>query len=277
MKFKSGTFTGQKNMELFYRAYEPDGKTAAVLLLVHGLFEHSGRYINLMNYFVPRGYSFYTFDQRGHGQSAGKPGYVEKFSFYLDDLKTFFDLVRRENPLRKVFLAGHSIGGLIVTEYALQHQKEFDGLIISGATFQPGTSAPKAEVFLGRILSVCAPWLGIDRLDASAISRDKNVVDAYLHDPLVYRGKITARLGIELLDAMHNFQSHTNDIRIPILIMSGTEDYLSDPKSSKVLFDSISSKDKTLKYYDGFYHEIFNEPGSETVFVDMEYWLATHL
>jgi alpha-beta hydrolase superfamily lysophospholipase len=277
MKFKSGTFTGQKNLELFYRAYEPDGKSAAVLLLVHGLFEHSGRYINLMNYFVPRGYSFYTFDQRGHGQSAGKPGYVEKFSYYLDDLKTFFDIVRRENPLRKVFLAGHSIGGLIATEYSLQHQKEFDGLIISGATFQPGTSASKVEVFLGRILSICAPWLGIDRLDASAISRDKNVVDAYVHDPLVYRGKITARLGIELLDAMHNFQSHMNDIRIPILIMSGTEDYLSDPKSSKVLFDSISSKDKTLKYYDGFYHEIFNEPGSETVFVDMEYWLATHL
>lgn len=277
MKSTSGTFTGRNNLELFYRSYEPDGKTAAVLLFVHGLFEHSGRYVNMMNYFVPRGYSSYIFDQRGHGKSPGKPGYVEKFSYYLDDLKTFFDLVRRENPLLKIFIVGHSIGGLIAAEYSLQHQKEFDGLVISGATFQFGASVSQAKIFLGRILALCAPWFGIDRLDASAISSDKKVVDSYVNDPLVYRGKVTARLGIELLNAMQDFQQRLNDIRVPILIMSGTNDYLSDPKYSRILFDGISSKDKTLKYYDGFYHEIFNEPGRETVFIDMEHWLATHL
>jgi len=277
MKSKTGKFTGKNKFELFYQSHEPDGKATAVLLLVHGLFEHSGRYMHMMNYFVPRGYSFYMFDQRGHGKSAGKPGYVEKFSYYLDDLKTFYDLVRHENPLSKIFLVGHSIGGLIAAKYSLEHQKEFDGLIISGGTFQPGSSASRYQIFLGRLLSVCAPYVGISPLDASAISSDKYVVEAYVKDPLIYRGKITARVGIELLDAMEDFRSRMCDLFMPILIMSGTNDYLSNPKYSRILFENINSKDKTLKYYDGFYHEIFNEPGRETVFIDMEHWLLNHI
>jgi len=277
MTFQSDTFVGQNKLKLFYRVYKPDGKITAILLPVHGLCEHSGRYLNVVNYFVPRGYAFYILDHRGHGQSEGTPGYVEKFSYFVDDLNTFMGIVRRENPASKIFLVGHSIGGLIASIYAIDHQKEFDGLIVSAATIQPGSSMNKKKLLLARMLAFIAPHLGMEKINADGISRSEKEVAAYENDPLVYRGKITIRLGLELINAMRYFDKQMYTIRLPVLIMSGTSDILSDPKSSKTLFDNISSKDKMLKYYTDFYHEIFNEPQCEEVFVDMEHWLATHL
>lgn len=277
MNNNTGIFTGQNNLELFYRVYEPEGNITAIIIPVHGLCEHSGRYMNLVNYFVPRGYALYIPDQRGHGQSAGKRSYVERFEYYSRDLKTFVDLVRTEKPSRKIFLVGHSIGGLVAVSYALEHQSEFDGLILSGATIRPGASVTKTQIFLAHLLAFLAPKFGVDKIDASAISRDKRVIEAYENDSLVYRGKISAKMGMELLKAMQKLRKNMAEISLPVLIMSGTMDSLSDPQSSRDLFDGISSEDKTLNFYEGYYHEIFNEPGREGVFVDMEYWLSVHL
>ena len=119
--------------------------------------------------------------------------------------------------------------------------------------------------------------MGIDVIDASAISQDKTVVDAYINDPLVYQGKIRARLGAELIKATQILLPQMPGIHLPILIMHGTADRLSDPKGSKILYDRVSSRDKTLKLYDGFYHEIFNEPGREQVFADVEAWLVARI
>jgi alpha-beta hydrolase superfamily lysophospholipase len=127
------------------------------------------------------------------------------------------------------------------------------------------------------ILSLLLPKIGTTILDASAISRDKAVVDAYVSDPLVYRGKIRARLGAELIKTMHELPAKMPEINLPILIMHGAADQLSDPKGSQMLFERAGSKDKTLKLYDGFYHEIFNEPKRERVFKDVEAWLTTHI
>jgi alpha-beta hydrolase superfamily lysophospholipase len=119
--------------------------------------------------------------------------------------------------------------------------------------------------------------MGLDVIDASAISQDKTVVDAYVDDPLVYRGKIRARLGAELIKAIQILLPQMSKIYLPILIMHGTADRLSDPRGSEILYDRVSSRDKTLKLYDGFYHEIFNEPGREQVFADMEAWLVVRV
>ena len=102
-------------------------------------------------------------------------------------------------------------------------------------------------------------------------------MDAYVDDPLVYRGKIRARLGTELIKMMQILPNQMPEIYLPILIMHGTADRLSDPRGSEILYERVSSRDKTLKLYNGFYHEIFNEPGREQVFSDMESWLATHI
>ena len=277
MQHTEGKFTGRNNCNLYRQAWLPDGVPIAVLIVVHGIAEHSGRYSNLVNYFVPKGYAVYSFDLRGHGKSDGIRSYIEHFSYYLDDLKIFYDKVKEENKNSKVFLIGHSMGSTIAVAYALEHQKELNGLIVSGTTLKAGASINPATILIAKILSILLPKMGVTALDANLISRDKAVVDAYRNDPLVYTGKLRARWGTELLKTMNEIQSKMSELSLPVLIMQGTADRISDPSSSKMLFDGVGSRDKTMKLYEGFYHEIFNDPQRQEVFSDMEAWLKLHI
>jgi acylglycerol lipase len=277
MGHREGRFRGLKDLSIYYQCWLPDGEPKAVLLVAPGLAEHSGRYTNVVDYFVPKGYAVYGLDHRGHGKSEGLRCHVERFSDYVDDLKTFFDLVRDERGDTRIFLVGHSMGGTIATAYALQHQQELAGLMLSGATLRVGSSITSAQIIAARILSAVLPKMGVSALDSSAISQDQAVVDAYDNDPLVYRGKLRARQGAEFLKMLQNLPYQMPQIKMPILIMYGTADKLSDPEGSDMLYQRAGSEDKTLKQYEGFYHEIFNEPGRDQVFADMEAWLATRI
>jgi acylglycerol lipase len=277
MKHQEGHFKGLRNLELYYQGWLPDGDPAAVLFVVHGLAEHSGRYGNLVDYFVPRGYAIYALDHRGHGRSEGARVYVARFTDYLDDLKTFFDMVRGWHPDRKIFMVGHSMGGTIGLAYAVRYQDELNGLVLSAAGVRPGESISPLLITVGKLCSTLLPKMGMLVLDASTISRDPAVVAAYDNDPLVYRGKVTARLGAEMIATMQAFPEQVSRLRLPILIMHGTADRLVDPQGSPWLYETVGSTDKTLKLYEGFYHEIFNEPEHEQVLADVEAWLQAHL
>ncbi|MFB0556422.1 MAG: lysophospholipase [Dehalococcoidia bacterium] len=277
MKHLEGQFKGLRNLNLYYQCWLPSNEFKAILLIVHGLAEHSGRYTNLVNYFVARGYAVYGFDQRGHGKSDGLRGYVDKFSNFVNDLNTFLSIVHSRQHDARIFMVGHSIGGTIAAAYAIFHQDDFDGLILSGATLKVGAGVSAGLIIAARVLSLLLPKAGLYVIDATAVSRDKGVVSAYVSDPLVYRGKIRARLGIELIKAMERLQRQMPKICLPILVLHGTADQLSDPEGSKILYARVSSRDKTLKLYEGFYHEIFNEPECEQVFADVEAWLATRV
>ena len=277
MKHLDGQFKGSGDLNLYYQCWLPADEPKAILLVVHGLAEHSGRYSNLVNYFVPRGYVVYGFDQRGHGKSDGVKGYVDRFSYFVDDLDIFLRLVHSRHHDVKTFLVGHSIGGTIVTAYAILHQDEFDGLILSGATLSTPTDVAAGIIFAAGILSLILPKVGLYVIDAEGISQDKSVVNAYVDDPLVYRGKIRARLGVELIKAMGTVNRQISEIHLPILVMHGAADRLSDPKGSEMLYQKASSADKMLKVYEGYYHEIFNEPGREQVLADVESWLKAHI
>lgn len=277
MKHVEGKFKGCEDISLYYQYWLPADEPRAILLVVHGLAEHSGRYLTMVNHFVPKGYAIYGLDQRGHGKSPGRRGYVERFSNFVDDLETFFDVVRSRHHDSKVFIIGHSLGGTIAANYAVQHQNEFDGLILSGAFLKVADSTSLGLIIAARVLSLLLPKVGIDSIDASALSRDKAIVDAYVQDPLVYRGKISARLGAEIIKTMQKLTQQMPKICLPILIMHGTADRLSNPRGSEMLYQRVSSPQKTLKLYDRFYHEIFNEPGHEQVFADMEAWLTARI
>ena len=277
MKHVECKLKGYKNFNLYYQCWLPSNEPKAVLLVAHGLAEHSGRYINIVNHFVPKGYAVYGFDQRGHGKSQGQRGYAERFSHFVSDLKTFSGIIHSKHRDAKIFIVGHSVGGTIATAYAVHYQDEFDGLVLSGATLKVGASVSSGLIIVARVLSLLLPKMRLDVIDASAISQYKTVVDAYVDDPLVYRGKIRARLGAELIRAIQILLPQMSKIDLPILIMHGTADRLSDPRGSEILYDRVSSGDKTLKLYEGFYHEIFNEPGREQVFADMEAWLVVRM
>ncbi len=273
MEHREGKFRELGNLALYYQCWLPPDTPKAILLVVHGLAEHSGRYLNIVNYFVPAGYAVYSYDQRGHGKSEGSRCYIRRFSEFVEDLNTFIRMVHDEHQKAKIFLVGHSLGATVAVAYAIQHQSEISGLLLSGTVLKVGSTVSPLLVAIAGILSLLLPKLGMTVLDASTLSRDKSVETNYINDPLVFRGKICARLGNELIKTTRELPSRMSDIKLPVLIMHGADDRLSAPEGSRMLFERAGSEDKTLKLYEGFYHEIFNEPEREQVFNDMESWL----
>lgn len=150
MKHQEGTFKGIRDASIYYQCWLPEGKSKAVLLIVHGLAEHSGRYMNVVNYFVPLGYAIYGIDHVGHGKSGGTRVHVERFEDFTDTLKIYFDMVRNWQPDKPIFLVGHSMGGLIGPVYLLDHQAELTGAVLSGPSVKvPDTISP-ITIFCGQ-------------------------------------------------------------------------------------------------------------------------------
>jgi acylglycerol lipase len=260
MKHKEGNFKGDKNFNIYYQCWLPENKAKAVLLIAHGFAEHSGRYLNVVNYFVPKGYAVYALDHRGHGRSDGERIHVDDFNEYIKDLKTFFNIVRKENPGDKIFLIGHSMGSVIALLYTLEYQQELAGLVTSGGGLAKPGDPPMPPRKPG------------EALPSAMLSRDPAVIRAYENDPLVYRGPIPAG---HIGGMISKLYSLVPQIKLPALIMAGNGG--PDGARSKTLYEQIGSKDKTLKLYEGLLHEIFNEPEHPQVLTDLETWLKARL
>ncbi len=277
MKHQEGFFKGVRDANIYFQSWLPDGEPKAVLLIVHGLAEHSGRYGNVINHFVPLGYAIYGVDHLGHGKSDGERVYVKRFDDFTNTLKVYFDNVRKWQPGKPVFLVGHSMGGLISAVYLLDHQAELAGAVLSGPAVKIPSNVTPTTIFIGKILSALIPRFGLIGLEADGVSRDPSIVQAYVSDPLVHRGRMTARLAAEMLQAMQRISGQAARITLPILIVQGSADKLVDPAGAKILYDAVCSPDKEIKIYDGLYHEVFNEPEHDRVFRDIEAWLEAHL
>jgi acylglycerol lipase len=261
MQHKESYFRGVKDFNIYYQSWQPDNKAKAVLLIAHGFAEHSGRYLNVVNFFVPKDYSIYALDHRGHGRSDGERVHVDDFGEYIKDLKTFFDIVRRENPGDKIFLIGHSMGSVISLLYAIEYQYELAGLVTSGGGLNRPDEPP------------APPRKPGEALPSAMLSRDPAVIRAYENDPLVYRGPIPANFAMGgMASRLYNMVS---EIKLPALIMAGNGG--PDGARSRVLYERIGSEDKMLKLYEGLLHEIFNEPEHQQVLADLETWLQAHL
>ena len=167
------------------------------------------------------------------------------------------------------------MGGLISAYYLLEHQSAFKGAVLSAPLVK--VSVPRLTIILGRILSKLAPGAGIMKIDPTGISRDQKVVSDYANDPLVFRGKTSARLAAELLRIMLHIEQASYSIILPLIILQGTADSLVNPEGAQMFYDKAGSEDKTLKIYPGLFHEVFNEPEKDQVFGDLETWLERQL
>lgn len=271
----SGSFTGVGGRNIFWRSSVPDSAPArAVIVLVHGLGEHSGRYDHVAARLVGEGYAVHGGDHRGHGRSDGPRAFIEDMDNAVADVDTLVDSAVAAHPGLPVFMLGHSMGGLIALRYALAHQERLAGLILSAALAQLD-AVPKPLELVGRALSVIAPRAPLIAIDPNLVSRDAAVVEAYRSDPLVHHGKVPARTAAQLADAVERFPSTVGAITVPALILYGTADGLCNPAGSVMLGERIGSGDKTVTAYDGLFHEILNEPERETVLEDIVGWLAT--
>ena len=274
MKHQEGFFKGVRDARIYFQSWLPEGDPKAMLLIVHGLAEHSGRYMNVVNHFLPLGYAVHGFDHPGHGKSDGTRVYVERFEDYTDTLKIYFDRIQ---PGKPVFLVGHSMGGLIGAVYLLDHQSELTGAVLSGPAVKVPDQITPAILLMGKTLSALMPRFGLLGLEAEGICRDHAVVQAYISDPLVHRGKTTARLAAEMLKAMQQISAHGSKITLPIMIVQGSADRLVDPAGARMLYDGVGSADKEIKLFEGFFHEVCNVPERERVLGDVERWIEAHL
>ena len=277
MNHIEGNFKGVRNANIYYQAWLPDGDVKAVLFVAHGLGEHSGRYMNHVDRFVPLGYAVYGLDHIGHGKSDGQREVIDRFTDFTDTLKIYYEMVKGWQPGKPIFILGHSMGALITLFHLLDHQPDFKGAVISAPPIKAGESITALTITMAKLMSAIAPKTGVLALDASFISHDPVVVKAYQDDPLVFHGKTPARLGAEMLGAMNRVNAGLGTLALPFIVIQGGQDKLVDPGGAQMLYDDAGSKDKTLKMYEGLYHEVHNEPEREVMFKDLESWLGSHV
>jgi len=249
----------------------------ACVLLVHGLAEHTGRYERVAARFNERGIAVVGPDHIGHGASPGVRCHLDRFDEYLAPLTALRAQIADWYPDKPVFLLGHSMGGLISAHMLLEAQAAYRGAMFSGPAFKAVDPVSPLTIRIGRLLRSLLPKMGMLALNAQEVSRDPAVVADYLADPLVYNGKITTSLGLEILDAMETAIRRAGEVTLPVYIAHGDADVMAGPEGSSAFFEGLSSQDKTLDFWPGLYHEIFREPEAEEVIARYVDWLEARL
>jgi len=279
MKTLEAKFEGSDGTPFYVQGWEPDSQPKAVVVLVHGLGEHTGRYIHVGKALTDAGYVLVGFDLRGHGKSGGARGHFPSLDVVTQDIRQFFQFVSQRYPNLPQFFYGHSLGGLLSLAYAVQNKAALKGVLVTGSALRSALQEQKAKIAMANILGTLMPAMTIPSgLDATTISRDKAVVDKYVHDPLVH-DKTSLGLGKSALTAIDICFARARDFAYPLLIMHGKADKLTYASGSADFARLAGEKNKnvTLKIWDGLYHEIHNEPEQAEVFKVMIEWLDKHL
>lgn len=275
---ETGSFTGKGGIEIFFQKWIAD-KAKAVIILVHGLGEHSGRYENLLKSLADKKVSVFAIDHRGHGKSDGKKGHIDSFMDYVYDLKLFLEFIKEENKGLPVIVFGHSLGGVIASKYAMTYPDDLSMLVISSPGFAPAFKLPAWKIkvssfFSSRISSLTFP----NGLNISDISHDKDVVAAYQNDPLVHN-KVTARFVVEFMRAGQECLANAGSIKKPLLVFAGGGDHIADSKAAEKFYNAASSSVKKLFIFEGLYHETMNETAAERekVLNDVTGWILKNI
>jgi len=306
-----GIFTGSNALQLFYQSWYPNLATAlpsnavavkGVLVLVHGLGEHSGRYCNVVKALTAAGYAVYSFDNQGHGRSEGQRGHINRWQDYRNNIRYFLQLVRQQEPTAPLFLMGHSLGGLIVLDYVLRssalrsdgtalsnqdHPQEHSeasgsefaalnlvGIVVSAPPIQPAKgTASSVRIMIARLLSGLLPRLPLKMgLDKKGLSRSSEAIEDLVDDPLIHP-YVTLRWGSETLKTIAWVKANIDRLCLPILLTHGDADPIIAPAGSYEIFQQIPTPNKTLTLYPGSYHEPHNDLDADVVTTDLVNWL----
>lgn len=269
------TFDGKGGINIFLRSWLPRGAPRAVVAICHGLNAHSGLYAWPAGQFAGAGFAVYAPDLRGRGRSGGERFYVEDIADYVSDLAGAIAIAKARHPGLPVYLLGHSAGGVTSCVYALDNQAELAGLICEDFAYQ--TPAPSLAVAAIRGLSHIAPRLNVLTLKNEYFSRDPDVVAALDADPLIAEETQPAATVAALARADERLQAEFGRITLPLLIMHGTADKVTVCHGSEYFQAHAGSTDKTLRLYEGHYHDLLADVGKEAVMADMLAWIEARL
>jgi alpha-beta hydrolase superfamily lysophospholipase len=270
-----GTIQGAGELKLFTRAWQVAGKPRGAVAIVPGFNAHGGHYQWVADQLVAAGLSTYALDLRGRGKSDGERYYVDKFQDYVDDVAVFVRHVKAHEPGSPVFLLGHSAGGVVACVYALDHQTELAGLICESFAYQ--VPAPDFVLAVLKGISHIAPHAHVLRLKNEDFSRDPARVEMMNHDPLIAHEVQPTKTVAEMVRADERLKKELARITLPILIVHGTADRAAKPSGSKRFYELAGSRDKTLKLYDGYFHDPLADLGKEIVMAEVVRWIDVRL
>ncbi len=268
-------FDGVGGLRIFYRSWLPAGSPRGVAVLVHGFNSHSGYYIWTAGRLVANGLAVYALDLRGRGQSDGERFYVDSFADYVGDVSGMVDIAEAAHPGLPVFLLGHSAGGVASCLYTLDHQDRLAGFICESFAFK--VPAPDFAIAALKGLSHLAPHAHVLRLKNEDFSRDPVAVAAMNDDPLIAHESQPTKTVAELARADDRLEKSFGDFKLPLLILHGTDDKAARASGSQQFYDNAGSADRTLKLYEGHFHDLLNDVDKQVVMADIEAWLNARL
>jgi alpha-beta hydrolase superfamily lysophospholipase len=265
------TFEGVGGLKIAMRSWRPATAVRGIVILIHGFNSHSGYMAWPAEQFAAAGFAAYALDHRGRGKSEGERFYVEKFSDWLEDVDTLVGIARSENPGLPVYVLGHSVGGVIASSYVFEHQSEIAGLICESFAFDVGL--PQLVQLALEGASYLLPHLPVYSLKNEIFSRDPAVLAEMNNDPLIANEKQPAETASEVLKAAARLKDNMPKFTVPVFIIHGTDDKATRPEGSQYFYDNVGSKDKTLKLYEGGYHDLLNDIDKEIVMSDILAWV----
>jgi acylglycerol lipase len=265
---------GARGLQIFLRSWRPPSPRATVAI-VPGFNSHSGYYTWAAERLVDAGMAVFAVDLRGRGRSDGERFFVQAFSEYVSDAGLLVSTAKAREPGLPVFLLGHSAGGVVSCLYALDHQRELAGLICESFAFQ--VPAPDFALAVFKGLSHVAPHAHVLHLKNADFSRDPTVVQAMDADPLIAHETQPTQTLAEMVRADERLAREFPQLTLPLLILHGTADKATKTTGSQRFYESAGAKDKTLKLYEGAFHDLLNDVGKEAVLTDIEQWILAHL
>jgi acylglycerol lipase len=280
MKHETSYFDGRENRELFYQYWLPEVDIRANVIAIHGWGTHSDRMKYPADYLTGKGYSVYAFDLRGHNRNKGEfPGHFDSMDHLQKDIVLFMDIVKEKSENKKVFLMGHSFGGLVCLIYAINHPS-LPGILVSSPLleFAKGLSAgKKVGKKFSSSMAKLTPTKTIDLIfDQNYLTGDLKILREHIAD----KNKtevISVKSATEMTQSMKWALKNVNNLICPLFIMQAGNDKIADKKIVKEFFDKVKSEDKTYKEYDGLLHELWHERSRAQVYQDMYIWLEKHL
>jgi alpha-beta hydrolase superfamily lysophospholipase len=276
MKHTEDYYIGLKNFKIFYQSWVPENPKA-VVQIIHGGFEHIGRYRHVIERLTSDNFIIYGNDHRGHGKSEGKRNHIKSFDEYMEDNHTLTKMIKKNHPGMLIFLLGHSMGSCVAQRYAINYQEEINGLILSGS----GTGIGIIPIFLRIVAKIMAriypTFKAASNLDPDELSHDPESIADYTSDPLINYKKATAAMGLAFMNHYPEIKERISKVNIPVLIQKGALD--ETVVGIDELITDLKTEDKTVKIYENGKHEMYNEikEKREVALTDLVNWLNSHL
>lgn len=266
--------------ELFRQTWQPPGRPRAAIAFAHGMLEHGGRHGDWAAILAERyGFAVSAADARGHGRSSGRRAWVDEFDHFTVDYAQMLQDTAERFPGVPLFAMGFSMGGAIAATTVLTKSEripDLAGLILVAPAIRFRGKMFPALHFTASLLDHLAPGFGVIKPGFSAVSRSEEIIRQMRADPLVHKGMLLLHFGTEILRAMRVLQKRAGELRIPLLMLQGSSDWVVTPSGAEDFVRDAGSPDKTLKMYPGLYHDLLHEPEREEVLSDLAAWIDKH-